>query len=481
MPFLTRQPFRRILSILIIFSILAPRAEGNDLSTSLRINTDFNPEGFAGALDFSFRAPLAEGELHLDFPNPLSCSFPEARSWAVRIIPCEPISLYAGAIAIHGLPARAANPVPYVFSPFHIGVRTESARILEPGTARSTGTIGIEAGVSGSHRIAACFSHPSLELSGAHESAPGAWMLYRFSPGEPRGIRRRFALSTFAGIRNPDSTEPDSWFSANPEDPGTPLHFSALETEFVTSPLRARLSFFGNTGPCRETTGAISGEATLAVGRLSVSAGGFTAGDGFLGLTGDKPAVSSRFFLAPLLILPFSSRSPFNFRWGAIVHADIQDGDAWYDAEYLEFEGGTGISLVTANASTTVKAMYSEQRWKISASRRHSRYPAASLITETGGFIELMPEKQAFPSPAGTGATAEVGWKPCAFFSLAADCSIKTACIADPGPSLSSEYGISASTRIRSSFPELRVTGKLSLKLPIPSGEGSLTIDLTLP
>lgn len=275
------------IALFLLFALFHAHAETSHISLTTK-----------GSINLGF----AEARIRLEKAD--------IRSWFARFSPVNGLSVFAGAVSLNGLPARAHNPVFPLGSSFFTPLAPVPVRTVSAGTGLNTKNTAFELNRFG------------LRSSGLYGAERPSWihLSARLVNGSKKGIRMTGALiaGTFMDACGDDS----SWWLA--ETPYTTRRFISCGAELL-----AAWQGFGVNSlalayyhPLKPLSFALRSDMSHTGTYHSFSCGIYSSDRDFRDMNGKQNPVLMRQFIAAALRENRFLNVPIRIRAGGIVWKD---------------------------------------------------------------------------------------------------------------------------------------------------------------
>lgn len=334
------------------------------------------------------------------FDSRLTVTKGELYSWSLASEPIRGIRILAGSIALSGLPARARNPLFPVSAAFYAPVSAITGKILNYGTTKDTGRVGIDCSL-GLWRIISFGSPAGL-------AAGPAWLqvsrVFVFE-GTPSALVR---FSLFGGLHRQDPPADTGWFLREEYCPATDIATPGFEIVASRGGLSASVIGFSSFSRLRKPAGAFAADLSFLSKFFSIAGGMYTADYAFPDLDGDENEVLRRIFFAPALRIPFDEKNGTEFDLGCIVHADTLRNASITESVPMVFSGGTEARFQNRSFYGNIRAKRTDDGADLSCSANFRNFIASWIQWQLKGQTSVLFDNRETPELENSNAASRV-------------------------------------------------------------------------
>lgn len=436
--------------------------------TSLSINqtTRFNDEY---NISFSIRSPFLNGTAIIESPANLPSISPELTSYGISLSITPFVTFFSGSITTSGLPSRAKNPVPSLYSPFYSPLSVSNKKILHYGNTLDIENVAVEISLKDFRFIT--FSSLS------QKSGDASWVFFSHTKEAFTPNDISLSVSLLVGTYRLLPETNTSWFLPRIYIPETRIFIPGIELILKQNNLSASCTGFMSIGHFQKPSFSVRSDISMKFEYIQISGGFYTADRSFIDMQGNSNSILNRIFLAPSINLYSPAFHKTELQIGGILFVDTLKNESFYKADLEKISTRIGLSLNNQSLRFQLKMMKDSEAVTLSASSLFKQCIFHSLQLELKAKTSLADHMDLPYQPINTELLTHLIFKPFQFMTIGAG----LVCMQDY-PESTPEYqeNISVSICRQGRHSDCNIASTLSFKNNMTEAEGNVSVKIVL-
>ena len=278
------------------------------------------------------------GSIRIKSPDKLPTFNPELYTWNIKVTPMNGLTCIGGSLSVSGTASRAKNPVFRLSTPFYSPVAIPSGSMIHSGISKTTGYLACDIIHNSWHLTS--FAAPFTQATDP------AWIQFSKTITFPSIKEAQLFISPFTGIYRISQNSKTSWFTDSGIYPESVIILPGIEMIAQIGKLSFSCTSMVNHGEFRETEGAIRGDFSFTLNKMTISGGAYYAGDTFIDLDGTDSSIHDREFISSVLSFPRILLKTGTLSFGTLLYTDNTDTDCFLQDYTRTLVGRFAIKFV---------------------------------------------------------------------------------------------------------------------------------------